>query len=55
MRRANPGKLSYASSGPGQLGHLAMEALKLRATYDIPARTYRGTVPAMNDLLGGQG
>ena len=52
--KANPGKLSYASQGQGQLGHLAMEALKLRADVDILHVPYRGTVPAMNDLLGGQ-
>ncbi len=52
--RANPGKLSYASQGNGQIAHLTMEALKMLAKVDILHVPYRGSAPALNDLLGGQ-
>ena len=51
--RANPGKLTYASQGKGQIAHLTMEALKLMAKVDILHVPYRGSAPALNDLLGG--
>jgi tripartite-type tricarboxylate transporter receptor subunit TctC len=52
--KANPGKLSYGSSGPGTLTHLAMEQLKLAADIDLVHVPYRGIGPAFVDLLGGQ-
>jgi tripartite-type tricarboxylate transporter receptor subunit TctC len=52
--KANPGKMSYASQGRGQIGHLTLEALKLRAGIDILHVPYRGSAPAINDLLAGQ-
>ena len=52
--KANPGKMSYASQGRGQIGHLTLEALKLRAGVDILHVPYRGSAPAINDLLAGQ-
>ena len=52
--RANPGKLTYASQGSGQIAHLTMEALKILAKVDILHIPYRGSAPALNDLLGGQ-
>jgi tripartite-type tricarboxylate transporter receptor subunit TctC len=52
--KANPGKLSYGSSGPGTLTHLAMEQLKIAADLDIVHVPYRGIGPAFVDLLGGQ-
>ncbi len=52
--RAHPGKLNYASQGKGQIGHLTMEALKLKAKIDLVHVPYRGSAPAMTDLLGGQ-
>jgi tripartite-type tricarboxylate transporter receptor subunit TctC len=52
--RANPGKLSYGSSGPGTLTHLAMEQLKAAADLDITHVPYRGIGPAITDILGGQ-
>jgi tripartite-type tricarboxylate transporter receptor subunit TctC len=52
--RKNPGRLSYASSGNGSSGHLAMELLKQRAGISMLHIPYRGGAPAMNDLLSGQ-
>ena len=52
--KANPGKLSYGSSGPGTLTHLAMEQLKSAADLDIVHVPYRGIGPAFVDILGGQ-
>jgi tripartite-type tricarboxylate transporter receptor subunit TctC len=54
LAKAQPGKLNFASSGPGSLPHLAGELLKLTAKIDIVHVPYRGAAPAMNDLLGGQ-
>ena len=52
--KANPGKLSYGSSGPGTLTHLAMEQLKVATDLDVVHIPYRGIGPAFVDLLGGQ-
>src|SRR5450755_1011167 len=52
--RANPGKLSYGSSGPGTLTHLAMEQLKVAADLDMIHVPYRGIGPAITDILAGQ-
>src|SRR5436305_8988170 len=52
--KANPGKLSYGSSGVGSINHLAGELLKSLAGIDIPHVPYRGAGPAMTDLIGGQ-
>jgi tripartite-type tricarboxylate transporter receptor subunit TctC len=52
--KANPGKLSYGSSGPGTLTHLAMEQLKVAAGIDLVHVPYRGIGPAFADILGGQ-
>lgn len=51
--RSHPGKLTYASAGVGQFGHLLMEALKLKADIDLVHVPYRGAAPAVNDLLAG--
>lgn len=51
--KANPGKLNYASQGRGQIGHLTMEALLERANINIQHVPYRGSAPAMNDLVAG--
>src|SRR5580704_14183441 len=48
-----PGKLSYASAGPGTAQHLSMELFKLQAKLDIMHVPYKGSGPAMADLLGG--
>jgi tripartite-type tricarboxylate transporter receptor subunit TctC len=54
LAKAQPGKLNFASSGPGSLPHLAGELLKLTAKIDIVHVPYRGAAPAVNDLLGHQ-
>jgi tripartite-type tricarboxylate transporter receptor subunit TctC len=54
LARAQPGKLNFASSGPGSLPHLAGELFKLTAKIDIMHVPYRGAAPAVNDLLGQQ-
>jgi len=52
--KANPGKLSYASSGNGASSHLAGVLFNSVAGTDIQHVPYKGTGPALNDLLGGQ-
>jgi tripartite-type tricarboxylate transporter receptor subunit TctC len=52
--KANKGKLSYGSSGPGTLTHLAMEQLKVETGIDLQHVAYRGISPAITDILGGQ-
>jgi tripartite-type tricarboxylate transporter receptor subunit TctC len=52
--RANPNKLTYASQGIGQIGHLTVEELKSRASLEILHVPYRGSAPAVTDLLSGQ-
>ena len=52
--RANPGKVSFGSSGNGSAAHLTSELLKsLTQTYMVHI-PYRGAVPALTDLMGGQ-
>ena len=53
--QANPGKpLNYGTAGVGSPQHLAMEQLARIAGVKLQHITYRGTSPAVNDLLGGQ-
>ena len=54
LAKAQPGKLNFASSGPGSMPHLAGELLKINAKIDIVHVPYRGAAPAVNDVLGGQ-
>jgi tripartite-type tricarboxylate transporter receptor subunit TctC len=52
--RANPGKVSFGSSGNGSAAHLTTELWKaLTKTYMVHV-PYRGAVPALTDLMGGQ-
>ena len=51
--KQNPGKLSYGSPGVGTPHHLAMELLKSTAGLDIQHIPYRGTGPALTDMLAG--
>ena len=52
--RANPDKLNYASQGSGTTSHLTAEMLKVAAGVRITHVPYKGTAPALTDLLGGQ-
>ncbi|HKA78392.1 MAG TPA: tripartite tricarboxylate transporter substrate-binding protein [Xanthobacteraceae bacterium] len=52
--KANPGKLSAGTPGIGSPHHLAAAMLNAAAKIDITHVPYRGTAPALNDLLGGQ-
>jgi tripartite-type tricarboxylate transporter receptor subunit TctC len=52
--RANPGKLNYGSQGSGSLNHLLIERFKQVAGIDIVHVPYRGSPPAMLDLLTNQ-
>ena len=50
--KANPGKLNYASSGIGTTVHLSAELFKRMAGVDMVHVAYRGSAPALNDLVG---
>ena len=52
--KANPGKLSFGSAGTGSSAHLAGEMFKHMAGIDIVHIPYKGSGPAVVDLLGGQ-
>ncbi|MEA2945492.1 MAG: hypothetical protein QOI40_822 [Alphaproteobacteria bacterium] len=52
--KANPGKLSYASSGPGTISQQEMERFKHAAGLDIVEVGYKSTAQAMTDVLGDQ-
>jgi tripartite-type tricarboxylate transporter receptor subunit TctC len=52
--KANPGKLSFSSAGTGGGTHLAGELFKSIAGVDLLHVPYKGSAPAMTDLLGGQ-
>jgi tripartite-type tricarboxylate transporter receptor subunit TctC len=54
LARARPGELTYGSAGAGTTGHLAGEIFKTMAKVDILHIPYKGNVPAITDLLGGQ-
>lgn len=51
--KAAPGKLNYGSAGMGSTSHLAGELLKSSAMVSITHIPYRGTAPAMSDLMAG--
>jgi tripartite-type tricarboxylate transporter receptor subunit TctC len=52
--KANPGKVNMASAGNGGPQHLAGELFKVMAGVDLVHVPYRGSTPALTDLLGGQ-
>lgn len=52
--RKNPGKLDFASTGPGSASHLAGELLNDSAGIDTVHVPYKGGAPALQDLLGGR-
>lgn len=52
--RRGPGRLSYGSAGAGSPHHLAMELLKKQAGLPMTHVPYRGSAPALSDLVAGQ-
>ena len=53
LLRANSGKYSYASAGIGSINHLTGEIFNRQANVKVTHVPYKGTGPAMNDLMGG--
>jgi tripartite-type tricarboxylate transporter receptor subunit TctC len=54
LARAKPGQLNFASQGTGSTGHLDGELFKTMAQIEMTHVPYKGSAPAMNDLLAGQ-
>jgi tripartite-type tricarboxylate transporter receptor subunit TctC len=54
LARANPGKLNYASAGPGSTTHLAADHFARLAGVELVHVPYRGAGPALTDLLAGR-
>lgn len=54
LAKSKPGMLTFGSAGNGAAGHLPAELFRSMAKVDIRHVPYRGTTPALNDLLGGQ-
>ena len=54
MAKANPGKINFGSGGVGTSPHMSGELLQAMAGIELTHVPYRGTAPAMADLLGGQ-
>ncbi len=52
--KANPGKLSFGSSGPGSPHHLYMELFKTMTGTDMVHVPYKGSVPALTDVIAGR-
>jgi tripartite-type tricarboxylate transporter receptor subunit TctC len=52
--KANPGKIDYGASDSGSAPHLAGELFKMMAGIDLTPIYYKGTAPALTDLLAGQ-
>ncbi|MDO9358087.1 MAG: tripartite tricarboxylate transporter substrate binding protein, partial [Polaromonas sp.] len=54
LAKSKPGQLNYGSGGNGSAAHLATEYLKLQSQTFMVHVPYRGTAPAVNDLVAGQ-
>jgi tripartite-type tricarboxylate transporter receptor subunit TctC len=52
--KARPGRINYASSGPGTGGHLSVELLKYQTGIDLVHVPYKGAAPALTDVIAGQ-
>ncbi|MEZ2299214.1 Bug family tripartite tricarboxylate transporter substrate binding protein [Variovorax sp. RCC_210] len=52
--KAEGGKLNYTTAGAGSFGHLTTEQLKTIGRFDMQHVPYRGSAPAVTDLIGGQ-
>ena len=54
LAKSKPGGMSWASAGNGSTGHLALELFKVSAGVDVVHVPYKGTQPALTDVLGGR-
>lgn len=54
LARSQPGKLNYASAGPGGINHLVLEMFRSKTGVDIAHIPYRGIAPATLDMVSGQ-
>src|SRR3954469_21159825 len=54
LAKQKPGQLSYGTPGIGTSPHMAMELLKSMAGIDVQHVPYKGTAPALSDVIGGQ-
>ena len=54
LAKKNPGKLNYGSAGVGTPGHLTAEMFRAASGIDIQHVPYKGSAPAVTDLIGGQ-
>ena len=54
LAKKNPGKLNYGSAGVGTPGHLTAEMFRAAAGIDLQHVPYKGSAPAVTDLIGGQ-
>lgn len=54
LARAKPGALNFGSAGNGSSTHMIAELFKLKAKVDLTHIPYRGSAPALNDLVAGQ-
>lgn len=54
LARSKPGEVTYGSGGNGTMNHLVGQLLALSAKVPLTHIPYRGSAPAMNDLMGGQ-
>ncbi|MFC3338649.1 Bug family tripartite tricarboxylate transporter substrate binding protein [Paracandidimonas soli] len=54
LEKGRKEELHISNAGPGSLGHLAAELLRLRSGLNIVSVPYRGSGPALNETLGGQ-
>jgi tripartite-type tricarboxylate transporter receptor subunit TctC len=54
LAKSKPGQLNYSSAGNGTSNHLAGELLKSMAGVDLVHVPYKGSAPALNDLIAGQ-
>jgi tripartite-type tricarboxylate transporter receptor subunit TctC len=54
LAKSKPGLLNYASQGKGSNGHMTGEMFRQRAGIDIVHIPYKGSAPAVTDLIGGQ-
>ena len=54
LAKSKPGKLNYASAGNGSSNHLSMELFKSLTGVDVVHIPYKGSAPAVTDLIGGQ-